>query len=71
MAEAARAYLASFSGNPGGTYAPDALMKLGVALGQLGQQSEACVTLGEVANRFPGAEAVIEAQAARQALGCN
>lgn len=71
VSEAARAYLDSFSGSPEGPRAPEALLKLGAALGQLGQMNEACVTLGEVANRFPQSPAVAEAQAARQALGCD
>lgn len=71
VSEAARAYLNSFSGNPDGARAPEALLKLGAALGELGQVSEACVTLGEVLNRFPASSAVSAAQAARQVLGCN
>jgi tol-pal system protein YbgF len=71
VSEAARAYLDSFSGNPDGARAPEALLKLGAALGELGQVSEACVTLGEVLNRFPASSAVSAAQAARQALGCD
>lgn len=69
-AEAARAYLASFSASPEGETAPDALLKLGVALGDLGQVNEACVTLGEVGKRFPAAAAVAEAEQARAKLGC-
>jgi tol-pal system protein YbgF len=71
VAEAARAYLASFSAEPGGQSAPDALLQLGTALGQLGQVNEACATLGEVPNRFPGSNAAAEAQAERQQLGCS
>lgn len=71
VADAARAFLASFSGSPEGRNAPEALLRLGIALGQLGQLNEACVTLGEVMNRFPAAAAVAEAQAARADLGCN
>lgn len=71
VADSARAYLASFSGSPTGPHAADALLKLGVSLGQLGQVNEACVTLGEVAKRFPAADAVAEAAQARASLGCN
>jgi tol-pal system protein YbgF len=70
MAEAARSYLAAFSGNPQGERAPDALFKLGTTLGALGQAQEACVTLGEVGNRFPGSEAALDAFDARTRLGC-
>lgn len=71
VAEAARAWLASYSGDPDGDNAADALFKLGTALGQLGQLNEACATLGEVPNRFPGSGAAADAQAARASLGCN
>ncbi len=69
--EAARAYLAAFQANPGADSAPDALYHLGAALGALGKPTEACVTLGEVALRYPQASGVIaEAQSQMQALGC-
>lgn len=70
-ANAARAYLESFSGAPNGPRAPEALLKLGRALGDLRQTPEACVTLAEVGNRFPGSGPATEAAAAMQALGCN
>jgi len=68
---AARAYLDAFSAAPQGTEAPDALFRLGQALGQLGQTEEACLTLGEVEARFPGSEPVLEAQSAMRTLGCS
>ena len=51
MANAARAYLGAFEANPTGPKAPDALFKLGYALGELGQTQDACLTLGEDAAR--------------------
>ncbi|MFD2737957.1 tol-pal system protein YbgF [Sulfitobacter aestuarii] len=69
--EAARAFLASFSTDPVGPVAPQALFHLGQALGTLGQIQEACVTLSEVAIRFPGNPAVAEAEAERRALNCS
>lgn len=71
MANAARAYLESFSGTPDGPKAPEALYKLGTSLGALGQQNEACVTLGEVGVRYPASDMVLEAQSAMRNLGCN
>lgn len=68
---AARAYLDSYSGSPNDQSAPLALLKLGQALGTLGQTQEACITLGEVTLRFPSSEASIEAQAARGSMGCS
>jgi len=70
VTDAARAYLNSFSAAPEGTRAPEALLKLGTALGQLGQVNEACVTLAEVGNRFPTSPLAGQAQTARAALNC-
>lgn len=70
-ADAARAYLNSFSGSPKGPRAPDALTKLGISLGKLGQVQEACVTLGQVKVRYPASSAVADAAAAEQSLGCQ
>jgi tol-pal system protein YbgF len=67
---AARAYLESFSGDPQGMMAADALLQLGLALDRLGQRQESCVMLGEVTTRFPSTAASMEAQAARGSLGC-
>ncbi len=53
-ANAARAYLDSFSSYPKGPQAPDALTKLGMSLGALGQVQDACTTLGQVSVRYPG-----------------
>ncbi len=69
--EAARAYLAGFSVDPKGPVAPDALRELGAALGRLGKVDQACVTLGEVAIRFPQSDAVAGARQEMTALGCN
>lgn len=70
-AEAARAYLDAFSGKPDGTFAPDSLFKLGQALAALGQVPDACVTLAEVGNRFPGTPAAGNAATAMQGLACQ
>lgn len=71
ISNAARAYLQSFSGDPAGPKAPEALYKLGASLGALGQQNEACVTLNEVGIRFPASNAVAEARAAMAQFGCT
>jgi len=70
-ANAARAFLKSFSGAPDGARAPHALYKLGVSLGKLGQTNEACVTLAEVEARFAQSPAVLLANSAMQNLGCH
>lgn len=70
--EAARAYLASFTGNSTGQVAPVALYELGAALGRLGQASQACVTLAEVSARFPTANGPVEDARREMAnLGCS
>ena len=69
--DAARAYLESYSGHPQNYTAPEALFRLGAALGKLGQNREACVTLNEVGVRHPGDEFVAQAQAEMQRLQCN
>lgn len=68
---AARAYLDLFSTAPEGPLAPDALFRLGRALGELDKSDEACVTLGEVESRFPGAGVVPDARQAMRDLGCQ
>ncbi len=69
-AGAARSYLDSFSGYPDGPSGALALVRLGRALGRLGQSQEACITLGQVGVRYPGNPAVTEAEAERLALSC-
>ncbi|ABD53894.1 tol-pal system protein YbgF [Jannaschia sp. CCS1] len=68
---AARAFLASFSAAPDGPRAPIALTSLGVALAQIGQPEEACLTLSEVGVRYPGSASVADAQAEMGRLGCQ
>ncbi|WP_284163594.1 tol-pal system protein YbgF [Frigidibacter sp. SD6-1] len=70
-AGSARAYLASFSGDPAGPRAPASLLRLGAALGLLGQTQDACVTLNEVPARFPQAPEAGEARSTMQSLGCQ
>lgn len=71
ITDAARAYLAAFSGDPTGGKAPESLYKLGSSLGQIGQTQDACLTLAEVNVRFPGHPAVMLAQSEMQTLGCQ
>jgi tol-pal system protein YbgF len=68
---AARSYLDAFSGKPEGEFAPEALLKLGQALGALGQVPEACQTLAEVGKRFAGSGQAMDATTAMQGLGCQ
>ncbi|SNY50941.1 tol-pal system protein YbgF [Pseudooceanicola antarcticus] len=68
---AARAYLDAFSAAPKGDTAPEALHRLGLLLGQLGQQAESCVTLGEVSKRFPSSPWAAQATQATLDQGCG
>jgi tol-pal system protein YbgF len=68
---AARAWLEAFSGDMAGPLAPSALLKVGQALGTLGQGPEACVTLQEVGVRVPADPAAADAALAASGLGCQ
>jgi tol-pal system protein YbgF len=67
----ARAYLDAFSADQVGEYAGEALLKLGVSLGELGQGPDACVTLAEVGARFPASVQASDAASAMAGLGCQ
>lgn len=69
-AQAARSYLDSFTGYPQGPRGAESLFRLGRNLGRLGQMQEACITLGEVAIRYPGDTIVSQAEAERSTLVC-
>ncbi|CUH43200.1 tol-pal system protein YbgF [Ruegeria atlantica] len=69
--EAARAFLASFTGDSEGAFAPEALFELGSALGRLGQTDQACITLGEVGVRFPSSTSATKATQEMASLGCS
>lgn len=67
----ARAYLDAFSADQVGEFAAEALLKLGVSLGELGQGPDACVTLAEVGARFPASVQAGDAATAMAGLGCQ
>ena len=71
MTTAARGYLDSFSADSSGANAPEALFRLGNALGAIGQVQDACVTLAEVGVRFPGNSWEGEARRVMTELGCS
>ena len=68
---AAKAYLDAFTAAPDGAFAPHSLMKVGLALGQLGKPQEACATLEEVLIRYPGSPVEEELVSNQQMLGCS
>jgi tol-pal system protein YbgF len=69
---AADAFLKGYRKYKSGEKAPDTLLKLGMALGELGQKDAACSTFNELKTKFPGApEHIIDdARAERKQLGC-
>jgi tol-pal system protein YbgF len=70
--QAAEAYLQSFSMDQHAAFSPQVLLRLGEALGTLGQTPEACITLAEVANRYPEAsDETAQAQSAMQDFDCS
>ncbi|WGW05791.1 tetratricopeptide repeat protein [Tropicibacter oceani] len=69
--EAARRFLNAYSGFPDDPIAPEALWRLGTTLAALGSTPEACVTLAELGQRYPGSEYVQKAADSRAALGCQ
>lgn len=68
---AARAYLRSYSADPDGVLASDAMFQLSLSFEKLGRAREACVTLTEVETRFPSSAAASAALSAMDELGCE
>ena len=69
--EAARSYLDSFTAQPSGTYAPQALMRVALSLGELGKVDNACQTLNEVLVRYPDSAVIEQTRSSQQSLGCS
>jgi tol-pal system protein YbgF len=69
---AADAFLKGYNKYKSGQKAPDALLKLGMALAALGQKDAACSTFNELKAKYPGAPGHIvdEAKAERKKAGC-
>jgi tol-pal system protein YbgF len=69
---AADAFLTGYKKYKSGDKAPDTLLRLGMALAELGQKDAACSTFGELGARFPKApEHVLDqAKAERKKTGC-
>ncbi len=64
--EAANGFLEVYKGAPDNRKAPDALMKLGVALAALGERDAACATFSELENKFPDASPILADRVARE-----
>ena len=70
--KAANAFLKGYQKNRSGSTAPDSLLKLGMALHQLGEKDASCATLSELTSKFPAAPPTIKQRAAaeRRRVGC-
>lgn len=70
--EAAKAFLDGYKKFGSGNKAPDSLLKLGMALQQLGEKDTACATFGELKSKFPKAPKHIKRRAAseQKRAGC-
>jgi tol-pal system protein YbgF len=70
---AAKTYLTGYQEFPESAKAPDMLLKLSVTLGILGENSEACIILEELGDRFPDATSAIRTRAKRERkkAGCS
>ncbi|MGE0024918.1 MAG: tetratricopeptide repeat protein, partial [Hyphomicrobium sp.] len=72
FADAAEAFDLVVSSYAKSSKAPDAQLKRGMALAQLGKRQEACTVLRGVGGKFPSAPAQLKAKAdgERQRIGC-
>ncbi len=61
--ESAMAFADAYQQNPKGVKAPDALLKLGLALAALNKVPDACVTLGELKSKYPNAAPAVKSRA--------
>jgi len=70
---AAQIFSETYQKYPRGAKAPDSLLKLGMALNNLGEQGTACTTFQELTRRFPNAPSNIKllADRERQKAGCT
>ncbi|MEM7730500.1 MAG: tol-pal system protein YbgF [Pseudomonadota bacterium] len=63
---AAESYIAAMRATPDGDKAPDALVKLGASLREMGQAGEACTALRSFGDQFPNASQSAKDKAARE-----
>ena len=70
---AASAFLKGYQTYGKSAKAPDSLLKLAMSLDRLGQKEQACLSYGELGNKFPNAPAHVKAraQSERQRIGCT
>lgn len=68
---AGRSYLDIFNGDPQGPMAPKALYRLAMSLSQDNNRPMACLTLGQIDERYPFSEVSADVAAQKQTLGCE
>ena len=70
---AAEVFFEGYRIAPGGPKAPDTLLKLGMALGNLGKKAEACAAFTKLAGEFPNASTNVRntMERERQRNGCG
>jgi tol-pal system protein YbgF len=70
---AAETFFEAYERSKTGPKAPDTLLKLGMALGNLNKKKEACSSFRELSRAFPNAAAAIKDKAAQESrrLGCG
>jgi tol-pal system protein YbgF len=70
---AAESFLKAYQAAPKGAKAPDSLLKLGMALGNLDKKAQACTTFQKLSREFPDASAVVKkkAEAEQAKAGCK
>ncbi|NWH07290.1 MAG: tol-pal system protein YbgF [Alphaproteobacteria bacterium] len=71
--DAARGYAEMLKAYPDSPRAPDAMLKLGLSLIQMGQKEQGCTTLGAIKVKYPNAGDTISSRASREAkrAGCG
>ena len=70
--EAAQTFVGLYQGDPGGSKAPDALLKLGMSMAKLGKPKAACASLAKILIDFPYAPTKILKKVSREnkKIGC-
>lgn len=73
FAAAAKTFAKAFQEHPQGQKAPDALLKLSLTLDKMNKKDDACLTLGELAKRFPSGPAAVLRRGTEESarMGCK
>lgn len=71
--QSAKLFAKGYQDYPQGQKAPDCLLKLGLSLAKLGQKEDACLSLQQLQNEFPGDNSPVNRRAKQEMtqLGCG